>query len=662
MALFRNRDNTHRTKQESAPLLWGALVFTLQFLVVLTWELIEWHRFALTWDYSLYNQTTYLISHGVWNPYVTFRHFYFYQNDMELFIWVLGLLQRIIPIPWFLILAQSTAIGLADWIAYLWILDIARESPAMESRRQVMLFFALASLLFSPWLYWAISFDVHTEVLIMPLIVGLARELWRGRIKNVVMLTILSLLGGTVALTYVAAIGLSGVFRGGRSRRIGIAIIVISVITLIAMEHVPGGLKGVSLAGLYGYLEPGSKTQLTGIGSLAKALLLHPLLALQTLVSSRRNLFASLSAEGVIGVLNPTTSIVGLMVLIENGLIPGGFWSSPQAFQSVPVILFTAVGTVAIMLQWVSRLKSRVLWNIVIGLLCVNMLGWAATWIPPIPGHWIRISPEATTQLHSVLSRTPKNSEVATSQGFAGRFSGRRWFYIWWSLRTSHTSDTSYYVLPIRARHIILIVSPYQGVELSTVTEELARIKYISSLPDVKILSSRAGIWAFNWTAPILNTTLKVPLSLAKYPAWALSTQEGARILEGPSSTWHMASTPGSGYVVDKFYKRLRRGTYNATAKVFNAKPVILEVWNATTNQLLLRRWLPPSLAPKIVSYKFSDHSYTLPSVYHGWGPFKLSPASPPPEDKLELKVWTPKNNNAGVYWVNIINSISKHS
>ena len=618
------------------PVKIGSGIAILQFIILTSWEIHLWNRFSLTWDYSLYYQAVYLIAHGILNPYITFRKFFFYQNDFEIFIWILAVAQKIIPFSGLLLVLQSLAVSVSTLISFLWIVQITDEKSEL-SRRYFVIVASPIMLLFTPWIYWDISFDVHTEVLLMPVILMLSWKIWQGSIKGTMFWTFVAILGGQIAFTYIVGSGLAGIIRGRSSRYLGIFVVCVGILGLIVLEHI--GLQGVSLEGFYGYL---SHKPITSVTDLLLAAIRHRGLALHTLLSAHQNIYGAIAPEGVIGLLSPSTSLLSLIVVLENGLVPGGFWSSPQTFQSIPIVFFTTIGTFAVITRISARLTTRVT-QVVLAVLCANTILWAIVWIPAVSNHWVRTSPKAAQQLQNVLSELSPSTEVVSSQGFAGRFAGRKWFYIWWSLNR-HNND---YIVPLHTRRIVFLVSAYQGVEVSPVAAELARINFLSSLKGVKVLSFQHGIWAFSWIPPKHLKFLRVPGSVNYYGGWSLPGSAGFPNLFGSKDLWSKISNGKAGYIVRGLYFNAKGSQYKIGIRLSNTKSVTVEVWNTTDNKLLLRRMIPNSVVPRTLSFLCDIHTTPGPafSVYRGWGPFSLNPPPAPNGNQIEVRVWTQSKN-----------------
>jgi hypothetical protein len=99
--------------------------------------------------------------------------------------------------------------------------------------------------------------------------------------------------------------------------------------------------------------------------------------------------------------------------------------------------------------------------------------------------------------------------------------------------------------------------------------------------------------------------------------------------------------TGGSGYVVAGDYWREAPGRYQATVELSTTVPVHVEVWDATGNVLLARRYVPPTNGFTATTLDV-DARRTYPThPYGGAGPFRILPVPPAPGDELEVRVWT---------------------
>ena len=75
----------------------GYAVLALQLAGFLTWSTLLYHRFALTFDFSIYHQAWYEIAHGNLDPYNSEQGFPFWRTHCEFMLWPLALLYWVWP-------------------------------------------------------------------------------------------------------------------------------------------------------------------------------------------------------------------------------------------------------------------------------------------------------------------------------------------------------------------------------------------------------------------------------------------------------------------------------------------------------------------------------------------------------------------------------------
>lgn len=626
-----------------APLAYS--LFGLQWVILLIWNIIRFHRFVLTWDFSIYYQAAYLVSHGHLNPFSTLLGLPFYQNDAEWIIWPLAAVVWLWESPLTMLIVQSTALVLANVLAFQWISEIVEKQD--YSKRSWLRILGLAVLLLNPWPYWEISFDFHIEFLITPLVVALAWSLWRGHIRSILIWAGLTLLGGAVATTYVVGMGLSGLLMQGR-RWAGLMLIFIGGITFILFEHVPGGIKGGSLIGFYGYLA-GPHLRHINFTDIILGAVTHPLRAWGAIRYNGTNLLASIAPSGFVGVLMPAAIGVNLVVLATIGLIPSHVWSTPQLFQQIVMMPLLAVGLVwmlnvamlyMVRYKWARRRSSSIL---ITGILVINLLLWTGIWTPRIIPHWLLISRNQAHILQKVYEETPPHAEVIASNGVVGRFAGRAIVY--------NTDDLPGGVVPLKRRTIIFVLTPSAGIEINPIQiQDITAL--VSRLPHVDILADTDGIWAFRWTVPIGMRHLQIPTT-SIIPAWTAGGPSGLTV----KRSGHLAfeqSNGRPGYIVDGYYDRVPVGEYQATVTLSNSSPVNLEVWNGTGNVLLARRTVPDHKGIITVLFPVANPTnYAHHSVFTGRPLFHVTP-NEPSHDNLNLRVWSDGHGVVKVYQIGL--------
>jgi hypothetical protein len=96
--------------------------------------------------------------------------------------------------------------------------------------------------------------------------------------------------------------------------------------------------------------------------------------------------------------------------------------------------------------------------------------------------------------------------------------------------------------------------------------------------------------------------------------------------------------------------------TYQATVTLSTTVPTSVEMWDATTNQLLERTQVAPTDGRQVTQTDFTVTGESNQHPYAGWGPFAFLPLGPPtPADRIEVRVWTPSGSgDVSVYTVEV--------
>jgi hypothetical protein len=617
----------------------GVGLLVLQGAGMLAWSTLLWHRFALTSDYSLYHQAWWLIAHGNLNPYSTVAGIPFWRNDLEFVIWplaVVGLLWSHGPV---LLALQDLAIVCGEAVGWHWLCESVRLLPRQPAR--VLAGVGLVVFLANPWVWWVISFDVHIEVLTAPFAVLAAYDLAHGR-QRAWLWVGLTLLGGQVAATWIAGLGIAALLAGRPWRRKGVVLVSIAVVevVVVAVGHLT---VGVAVTQMYGYLGgPGMPNTVT-IGALLVGVMTHPGGVVAALWSHRIDVWANLAPTGVVGLANPWAFGLSFPVLLANDLTRGQNFAAPL-FQSVLVYLTVPVGTVLVL----ARLYRR--WpRLVLGLgaiVAANAVAWGIAWAPQVASTWLRVPSPAAAVLARAEESIPSGAEVVASQGVAGRFSDRQLIYTLFAPGTT---------VPLVRRDTWWIVAPAVGIETVPSIDQAALIGELAGPLRAQLVVHGDGVWVFNWVPPKDLRSLTIPMSVGREPAWLAVGPAGAPVLEGPASQWHVSSTQAAGYVVARDYWREPPGQYLVSVRLKATAPVNVELWNATGNLLLARRTVPASPILQTMTFRadsvrvFPAHSVT------GWGPFQAQFVTPVGGNRLEVRVWEPTGARVEVATIQIL-------
>jgi hypothetical protein len=653
----------------------GLMLLGLEFILLCWWSAVMANRFALTQDFSTFEQAVSQLARGNLDPrsttlgslithgslYGSFARteLYFWQDHSEFIFWPIAALQWLWPHPATLLWIQDLATVAAEAVAFLWMCDIAAHRARVEDAVVVPVGLAVTGLVLlvaNPWFIWASSFDVHTEAFGMLCALATARDLHRGR-RRAWLWFVLGLACGDVGASYQAAVGLSALLCGRRWLRQGATMFVGGLAWVLLLGAIHGSL-GTRVGETYPNLIDSRELHNNPnapASTLVTALLSHPGRGLSALWHNRLQIWSNLSPSGMVGLLWLPTLVPASMVLLEGQLSGMHDFSFP-GFQQIALYAFAAVGTIGLCAALSSRPIGRRRWvmGVVLGALLVNAIGWAAVWIPQASTRWLRVSTSAASVLRGVQAKIGPQDEVVVQQGVAGAFANRASIYPFFG------ADIH---VPVQARRLWVILAPNQGIEEAPVSGIYADVAALTANPRIRRVAGSNGIWAFEWTAPkgarwFTVTTQKNPAT----PAWTIAGPAGAAVQVGPPDDWYTASNGREGYVVDQDYLRGGPGRYMATVRLAVSSSANIELWNSTTGTLLQRISVPGTNGPTNVQLEAKvDHTPTE-QVYTGWGPWRQGGA-PPVGDQFEVRVWSPGGDDEiDVYRVSLRKVGSSHA
>lgn len=618
----------------------GWVVICLQLCAMLIYSVVEYHRFALSGDFSIYYQSWYLIGRGDLNPYNTTLGFPFWRNNGEFLMWPLALIGLVFKNGIVLLWLQDFVMVAAEAVGFLWILDVLRR-PSWPSRLSPDAVVALAIVLLvaNPWTYWAGAFDFHFEPFAALFILLAAWALERHQLRRCALWVTLALLCGELSASLIAGLGFAAIIAGKQWRRPGVFLVVTGVAWVVILSHL--GMQGGNLSADYGYLASSRGT--TGpisTGQLVIGVVMHPLRVLDALWVRRFNILANLAPSGLIGIVSPWALGVPLVMVLSSNLVLGyGFSLDPA--QNLPMYVFVTVGTVFVL----GRLAVRYRWGgpvalVLAAVLAANTVGWAIVWMPRVPIQWLRISPAAAGVLSRIEGQIPSSAEVVASQGVSGRFSGRRNIYPIFGPGQ---------VIPAFGHHIYFVLTAFQGVEESSSKSQLALIARVAAEPGARLIGSGQGIWGFCWNPPKGTRSLVLQARGAQVHAWSVTGPAAVPVVSGVPSQWYASANGRAGYMIERAYWRYAPGSYVASVSLSSSVPVKVEVWNATGQVLLARRNVPPTNGLQTTRILVNASRVYSPNVYTGAGVFRITYVPPRAGNRLEIRVWSPGGGAATV-------------
>lgn len=613
---------------------WWYSPFIVQWLALMVFSTIQFNRFALTHDFAAYWQAIWLIAHGHWNPYSTVMGYPFLDNHFELIIYLIAPLVWLWPHASLLLYIQDTVLISAEWIAWIWI--TASVSSRKRLPRDTLKALGICLLVLNPWTYWTSAFDFHTESLMTLTIIGAAYALWRRDRRALTLWVGLTLLAGDVAALLIVGLGLTALLR--REWRTSLSLVVSGMAWLLVIGAI-GANKGSVLVESYGYLF--TRPVHLSITQLIIHILLHPEQASAVLWQRKLNIWANISSSGILGLFSPWGLGVILTTLIPSSLTAHGLFSEP-GFQNIIIAGLVTVGTIST-LQWVSRYaKKQWMLPAISFVLVVNTLGWAVAWLPRLPSTWIRVSPAASHTLATIQYMIPRGAELIVPQAIIGRFANRVAVYP--MMGGNHFS-----LSPTRSHY--LIMAPYQGIHLSSITLMASELKDLADSHRATLVYEHHGVylWRIRGSAP-LNLPMQTTL-----PAWAFQSQTGRRVFGSSPQYWYVTGLGHNGNILDQAYWREPNGTYQVTVQWSGWGPAQIQVWDASTGRLVANRYVPLANGQKVTTtYRFAFTSTRPTAPYAGWGLWQTQPISGPKNNQLEVRVEANASSMVNVYQVGL--------
>jgi hypothetical protein len=616
---------------------WGLVVLGLQLVVLVLWSVLEASRDVQGYDFTGTYHAWYLISHGVFDPAG------WWQGQGVFIMWPLAIFGLIWPHPVTLLVIQDLAIVGAEAVAFYWMTD------AIRSRRGLPFFtfsgFGLLLLVADPWIYWSASWDYHSEALGTLFALLAARELFRGRRRGWIWSGV-TLISGMVPATYLVAVGLGMLFR--RKLRISGLILVVggTVGYLILVKLGAGG--GIVPSGV-GYSSTAQQVTSGFATDPVMSLLHHGLSVLDNLGDRWVDTLANVAPSGLLGVFTAPVVGVAAVVLGEDG---AQTYLGPitPSFQNLPIYVFAPIGTVLAFAWLYRRFGSRFIRPLMV-LASVNVIGWGVIWIPQVVPTWLTVSSAQASVLNRAEAMIPQQDGVVASQGIVGAFAG-------------HRAVGALYELPpfqvkVRTPTTWFVIAPYAGIETETVTQSMAVIDALASDPRSRLMLEDRGIWVFRLDVGERATPaeISIPEVPSTLPAALFETAVGTQVLAGPVQNWHVRTNGTAGGLVFGDYWLEQVGQYKAAVRFKSSGPILVEVWNNTTNKMLAKRNYKSTrgIVNAVMGVQVtSKDPVRSSSPYSGVVPFRVDPIPANVGNTLEIRVDVASGVNASVYSVSL--------
>lgn len=583
----------------------------LQAIVFIAYCYIKYTNFNETFDFAVFSEATYLISHGVLLPYNPVQGIPYMANHSELLAWLIAALRVAIPSSFLLLILQCVATVVAMDICgrICWDTIGDRDLPhyAIVCLRVATLILIFAN----PWYSFTIARDFHLESFAAAFALLATHQIMQRRPRPAFLFAVGVLLCGNVEAVYVAAIGLWCILSR-RALRFGALLIAVGTAWLI-VTYAFGGGRGSDLGAYYGSALGLSGQKVTAITLLA-ALAQHPFLILATLWQHREALYANFAPAGGIGALTVWLFSVPLAVILENGLAAGQDWLN-ISFQNVAAFPFITIGTIWFLAGAARRIpRVAPLVATLAMVLAANTIAWAEAWLPVLSGQG-PVSQPAAQELRRILPSIPSNDEVVASQGVLGRFADRRFCY---SIEFGDPASNG--VIPFHTDRVDFIITPWDGVSITSAAWDEYVLGRLATLPNTKLVSYNDNVYHFVLSRTSNQHALVLDRNPVSVPAWATQHQVGSFSPVGNPALWDFTvSGSQGGYAVAGARWKLPPGSYVASVTGQWNTPLVVEVWNAEAGLIVSETFGPGTRAD--VPFEHNDWYRPAASTFgdRGW-------------------------------------------
>lgn len=490
--------------------MWQATLCLLgaQLVGMLIFTTAQYHRFNLTMDFAAYSQAWAAIAHGHLDPYSSVYGLPFWRNDVELVMWPLALFYWVYPHALTLLWLQVFAVAGGELVVVTWANTSLRRSRLDDRARALVMAFAVALLVLTPWSWFTIGFDFHLEPFLALFALLLARDLYFGRYRRAWAWAILSLACSAAAgPLLVIAVTAASLLSGHRARRPGILMVTVAVCWLAACEAMGAPhFYAASVGSMYGYLANNAGPH-TGMVDVVEGIVFHPLRAATMFFDHSGYVVGYVVSGGIIGLLSRWAVLPAAAVLLPGALNANvDFIHYAAAFQSWPAVLFLVSGSVLALQSLANRseqpLRAVAAFGVLTSILAILI---AASYIRFVPAFINRVSPGAARQLSAIALRVPRSAEILASQGVMGRFSEGHSEYPYRALGTTERFGVN------DQCGVVFIFAPHEGTSEGYPSETMAAIDYVRDGLRAKAIAKNAGIWAFIWSPPKGTVSVRLP-------------------------------------------------------------------------------------------------------------------------------------------------------
>ncbi len=498
----------------------GIVALALQLAFLLGFSLFIYHRFNLGIDFGIYNQAATQISRGDLNPFSTIMGYPFWKSHFELIVWPLSVLLLIFRSPYILQVVQDFSLTGTGLVLFLWVFELIKSRQLPKRVAWASLLGAALLILVNPLAYHTAAFDFHIEATATFFAVLAAFDIWSGRNRRAIIWLALCLLCGDVGGLYVVGVGISSLLASTATRRMGLVLILVGV-GWIGLIGTLGANLGSFITTQYAYLAGRTMLPVGFGGAIAVmvGIVTHPGRPYHILRDRVALIGGYLLPGGVIGAVTPWGFGVPALVLLSSALQSTAlFINEPyQQFAVFPFILFGTVslltqlasegGPILVSLEWWSR--HRLTRRLAAAIIAVGVVGgalyYAGVKLPKsLKDNAVNgfVPADEASSLRSVLSQTPSGTEVIASVPISGRFSGRKYAYVYLSPTQS---------IPIRARTIELVMDRAHTIQVITPTQVQRAAQFVTTRFHAHTIALGSDLVVLRWVAPSPHSSIELP-------------------------------------------------------------------------------------------------------------------------------------------------------
>lgn len=635
---------------------WGVmLVLAAQWVALTTWCWRVYTFFNVRVDFAGLSMGWWGMTHGIWNPHISMWHHSFLADHFELISLPLSYFSRVWPYDFWAFIIQNSFITMGEVGGILLVELFAQREWWPQGLRTKWI--TLGLFVVNPWIFWAASDDVHFHAIgmaaagILVLYFALAQK-W----VKMVAATALCLACADLAGPFLLSVAASVLVVGWREWKFRIASVGLLVTGLAWIKIVAkmGGAAGSNLKLHFGYLLGTTAKKATSI-DVVVAIVRHPGLALVHLGHAMGSIFGYLSAGGIFGTFSPLGGPM-MLTLLEGGLgrkAGHTFGSISMSPWQMIAATYMAGPCSIVTLGWLmSRRRGPGPWlhrhrRSVVAVLLVNALVWGAIWIPD-EVHNINLTPPSTAQaLDHILTLVPHQNAVFGSWAVLGRFGQRRY------LRTFPLKVSMHEELGFRlnTEQVDFVVAPWTGLALEG-PNQIGILAALSRDPAVKMVYHKAEVWLFSYNRKPGQKILYENVSYANVPGSVLPYPSAEAPLAHATSTGCLNFDQlGAGYMVSRLTQHLPLGTYETVVSIDSQTPLVLEVLDDDTHQLLARSYddAAVGMQPLVLPFTITAANFYHDPLFKGWWPFHFAQLPPLPEDTVEIRLWSPGGGSRSV-------------